>query len=354
MNDKKSIERNNRYSLTLLFSGIVLILLIATAVIVTGVIILFVYTGVLQFDESNFNPGSYILFILLFSLVIGAAISFLLSKIPLKPVNKILNAMNRLASGDYSARLSFKSPISKHPTIAEMTDSFNTMAAELQKTEVLNSDFINNFSHEFKTPIVSIAGFAKLLKRNDLSDEDRKEYLDIIEEESLRLSQMTTNVLNLTKIENQNALTVLNTYNVSEQLRTCVLMLERKWSKKNIEICIDIDEYNVRANEELLKQVWINLLDNAIKFCRGSSTVTVNVDKSDYFFEVSIENESEPLGEEQLGRIFDKFYQADESHSTEGSGIGLAIVKKIVSLHNGKVNAKCENGKMTVSVKIPQ
>ena len=119
-----------------------------------------------------------------------------------------------------------------------MTDSFNTMAAELQKTEVLNSDFINNFSHEFKTPIVSIAGFAKLLKRNDLSDEDRKEYLDIIEEESLRLSQMTTNVLNLTKIENQGAITSFNTYNVSEQLRTCVLMLERKWSKKNPELTL--------------------------------------------------------------------------------------------------------------------
>lgn len=151
------------------------------------------------------------------------------------------------------------------------------MAEELENTQMLRSDFINNFSHEFKTPIVSIAGFAKLLRRGNLTDAQKEEYLAIIEEESLRLAAMATNVMNLTKVENQTILTDLTTFNLSEQIRACVLLLEEKWSRKELDLDLEFPEYTIRANEELLKQVWINLLDNAIKYSPNYGEIGVRI-----------------------------------------------------------------------------
>ena len=183
--------------------------------------------------------------------------------------------MNRLARGEYKSRIEFEGILSKNPSVKEMTDSINKMAEELENTEVLRSDFVNNFSHEFKTPIVSISGFAKLLKTENITEEQRREYLDIIEEESRRLSAMATNVLNLTKVENQTILTDVSSFNLSEQIRTCVLILEDKWTAKQIDLQLDFDEISVVGSEELLRQVWLNLLDNAIKFSYPNTTIGI-------------------------------------------------------------------------------
>jgi signal transduction histidine kinase len=228
------------------------------------------------------------------------------------------------------------------------------MAQELQNTEVLRSDFINNFSHEFKTPIVSIAGFAKLLKRGNLTDEQKNEYIDIIEEESLRLSYMATNVLNLTNVENQTILTDVSEFNLSEQIRSAVLLLEDKWSRRKLEMYIDFDEYMIFANEELLKHVWINLLDNAIKFSPEYGVLGIKIEEINEFLYVSISNSGDPIPSELREKIFNKFYQADESHSSEGNGIGLAIVKRVVELHNGIVSVQSKDNLTTFTVKLPK
>ena len=348
-------ERKTRMSLTLLFTGIIVLFLLATVAVVAGIISLLVMLGVLKWqEEGGFSYGLLILTTVAGSFVIGFLLTFFYSRVPLKPINKILNALNRLASGDYTARLSFKGPFSKHPAVQEMTGSFNAMATELQQTELLRSDFINNFSHEFKTPIVSIAGFARLLKRGGLSEEERKEYLDIIEKESLRLSQMATNVLNLTKVENQTILTDVTEWNLSEQIRTAVLLLEGKWSKKGIEWDLDFDEVSVLGNEEMMKQVWINLLDNAIKFSPENARIVVEIRPGKEKIEVFITNESDPVPPEKMDKIFNKFYQGDESHSAEGNGVGLAVVKKIVDLHEGAVRAFYRDGKITFAVTLPK
>lgn len=349
-------ERKNRISLTLLFMGLMLVILVATAAVVGGVIALFVSRGLLGWKDApgGFNYGVLMLFVVAGSFVVGALLSFFYSKIPLKPINKILNALNRLASGDYSARISFKGAFSRHPAVDELTHSFNALAGELEQTEILRSDFINNFSHEFKTPIVSIAGFAALLKRQNLSEEERAEYLDIIEKESLRLSQMATNVLNLTKVEHQTILSDVTAFNLSEQIRTSVLMLEGKWSKKNLDWSLDFDEFVIRANEEMLKQVWINLFDNAVKFSPDGGVVSVEIREKGNDLEIRVANPGEEIPPEKREKIFNKFYQGDESHHTEGNGVGLAVVKRIVDLHGGKVRAESENGFNVFTVTLPR
>ena len=153
--------------------------------------------------------------------------------------------MNRLAAGDFKARLQFGSILSSHPAFREISTSFNTMAEELENTELLRNDFINHFSHEFKTPIVSITGFAKLLAKGNLPEEQKALYLKSIEEESVRLAELATNVLNLTKVENQTILTEVSPFNLSEQVRAAVLLLENKWTEKNIDLQLDFDEYTL-------------------------------------------------------------------------------------------------------------
>ena len=340
-------------SLLLLFAGVVFLLLIITTVVVALVVVLLIHRGALTLGPAEFKAGDFLLAMIITSTVIGAILIFVTLRYPLKPITKILNAMNQLASGDYSVRLSFKGIFAKHPVFVKLTDSFNKMAFELQQTEMLRSDFINNFSHEFKTPIVSIAGFAKVLKRGDLSKERWNECLDIIEEESLRLSQMATNVLNLTKVENQSILTDVKRFNLSEQIRTCILMLENKWTKKQLDLELPSQEFYLKGNEELLKQAWINLLDNAIKFSGEGGTVGVDIRSEDGVVTTSVYNYGEEIPPDAREKIFHKFYQADESHAAEGNGVGLAVVKKIVDLHQGSISVDCQDGKTTFTVTLP-
>lgn len=347
-------EHRQRLSLTLLFTGLVFLFLLLTTLVIVVVVLILMRKGVLQLGRGNLNTTGFVLILLLISVVAGTAITFGIGSFPLRPVNDIINALNRLAAGDFRTRLSFSRPLAKYPVAKELSDSFNKMAAELESTEMLRSDFINNFSHEFKTPIVSIAGFAKLLKKGRLSAEEELEYLDIIEDESLRLSAMATNVLNLTKVENQTILTGVSRYNLSEQLRNCVLLLENKWSKKNLELNVDFEEHQICANEELLKQVWVNLLDNAIKFTPDDGLIEVAIGEDGNSIAVSVINSGSEIPEENRERIFQKFYQADESHATEGNGIGLAIVQKVVQLHQGKVKVESGKGRTSFTVILPK
>lgn len=261
--------------------------------------------------------------------------------------------MNRLASGDFQARLKFGRLLTSHPAFAELTDSFNKMAEELGNTEMLRNDFINNFSHEFKTPIVSVAGFAKVLKRGGLTPEQQAEYLNIIEAESLRLSYMATNVLNLTRIENQSILTNVSRFNLSEQIRSCILLLEHKWAPKELEWKLDFGEHEICGNEELLKQVWINLIDNAVKFSAHGDIVEIRLAQKEQEIRVSVINSGPEIPAEAREKIFNKFYQADESHSSEGNGVGLAIVKRVAQLHGGRALVRSQGGITEFTVELP-
>lgn len=350
---KKEKKQEHQFQLTLLLAFIVFLVLLVALSLAAFMVYLLVKLGIIVSSDEPVDFGTVLLFMSSISLIIGFAITVLLGKIPLRPINKLVSGMNNLANGNFEARLEYGGPFGNHPTFNQISVSFNKMAEQLQNTEMLRSDFINNFSHEFKTPIVSIAGFAEILENADLSEEERMQYVTAIKEESWRLASMATSVLELTKVENQSILTDVSRFNVSEQIRSALVLLEGKWSKLNIELNFDFDEHYIVGNEEFLKQVWINLLDNAIKFSDECGVITAKITPLENALRFDISNTGNTIPEEKQEYIFNKFYQADESHSTKGNGIGLAIVKKIVELHNGSVTVKSKNGLTTFSVLLP-
>ena len=346
-------EIKHRLTLNLAVTSLVFLTLVMTMAIFYVVLLLLMRQNVLSPGPAQPNEGRVFIFTALISVILGTALSTLIYRLPLKPVNQAINAMNSLASGQFNTRLQFGPWFSRLSAAQELSESFNKMAEELENTEVLRSDFVNNFSHEFKTPIVSIAGFASLLRRGDLTEEQRQEYMEAIEEESMRLSAMATNVLNLSKIENQAILGQKTRFNLSEQIRSCILLLERKWSDKHLDLSLDFDEYEIYADQEMLKQVWINLLDNATKFTPEYGLIRVTIQQQTEQLIVSVMNTGSTIPGDKLERICQKFYQADESHATKGNGVGLAIVKKVVDLHRGKVEVSSEENSTTFTVMLP-
>lgn len=350
---KKKTARKGRLALTLSLS--VFVFIINTVALLFAIVLVYCLTrlGAIDMSSGQMGLSAVLTVISLTSLVIGFLLTVFTSKIPLRPVNSLVDQLNRLSEGDFGARLHFGRTASSHPTFQQIEMSFNRAAEELEHTEMLRSDFINNFSHEFKTPIVSIAGFAKLLRRGNLTEEQRAEYLSVIEAESLRLSALANNVLSLTRVENQTILTDISEFNLSEQIRGAVLLLADKWTAKDLNIDLSFDECLVRANYELLKQLWINLLDNAVKFSPQNGTVTVEMTETDRSVTVTVTNSGRDIPPESLAHIFNKFYQADESHSSEGNGIGLAIVKRVCELHGGSVDACSDGGLTKFTVTLP-
>lgn len=352
----KTRPKNKRHiALGLLVFAVLSVIQFATVLLALLGLLLLMQTGVITLEWiENLTAGRIILLLAAVNTFVGFVVVITATTIPLKPVTNLINQMNRLASGDFQARLKFGRLLTSHPTFVELTDSFNKMAEELGNTEMLRNDFINNFSHEFKTPIVSVAGFARVLKRGNLTPGQQAEYLDIIEAESMRLSDMATNVLNLTRIENQSILTDVSVFNLSEQIRSCILLLEHKWAPKGLEWRLDFGEYKISGNEELLKQVWINLIDNAVKFAPAGETIEVSMTEKGKRLWISVINSGPEIPAEAREKIFNKFYQADESHSSEGNGVGLAIVKRVSELHGGKVWAESGDGITVFTVELPE
>lgn len=358
--DKKSAKvaekrraRLSNASLTIVFASFVFLILLVALGLTALALFLLEKTGLFVI-EGQLQIGHITLFVFLASVIIGGSLVFLSIKIPLKPFNTLIKKMRSLSEGDFDTRLDFGTVLSAHPAFAELSESFNKMAEELGNTELLRGDFINNFSHEFKTPIVSITGFARLLAKGNLSEEERIAYSKAIEEESQRLSSMATNVLFLTRVENQTILTNLSEFNLSEQIRSSILLLEAEWTAKNIDMIPDFDEYVIEANEELLKEVWINLIGNAIKFSEDGGQIIIDVEDIGRSLAVTVSNTGEKIPDDKTEKIFGKFYQLDKSHSTKGNGIGLAIVKRVVALHEGKVSVYYSDGMNHFRILLPK
>ena len=313
--------------------GIFIFMINLITTVITGVLMYISFAlGIL--NEKNITGIMVLPIITLVScILIGVVVSACSSRAVLKNVREFIEATDKLSRGDFSARLNIRKP----PEFRILSKNFNTMAEELGSIEVLRTDFINNFSHEFKTPIISIKGFAEILKDDDLSKEERNEYLDIIIEESKRLSSLATNVLNLSKIETQVILNDIQRFNIGEQIRQSILLLDSKFQSKNILLDINIEDCYVNGNKEMLNQVWVNLLDNAIKFNNKNGIVSVNMKKEEGNIFINITDTGLGITRESIPKIFDKFYQGDRSHSTNGNGLGLTIVKKIIELHGGTI-----------------
>lgn len=285
-------------------------------------------------------------------IILGGILSIFTINLPVKRMLHLIQAMERISMGDFSVRLKRKKNLSK--IVPKTVDMFNKMAHQLESTETLSHDFINNFSHEFKTPIASINGFAKLLKDDSLTKEEKDEYLDIIIQESERLSNLSINILTLSKLEQQSILTNQTEFNICEQIRIIIGSLYHKWSEKNIDIVFEGNDFEITANREMLGQVWVNLIDNAIKFAPENTQITLKIKSTDDGLIVRIINRIQNSADDTFDRIFDKFYQGDTSHATSGNGLGLPMVKRIIELHSGEITAEIrDNNEAVFSVFLP-
>lgn len=268
-----------------------------------------------------------------------------------REVVTLSNAIRKVARGDYKSRIR----TDKKSQITPIYEDFNKMCAELESVQILRNDFINNYSHEFKTPIASINGFAELLlEKKDLTEEDRQQYLGIIADESARLSKFASDTTLLSRLSAQQIVTDQEVYDLSEQLRQCSIILSYKWLEKDQDFAADLSPMMFSGNKEMMQHMWINLMDNAIKYTQEGGRISVTGRMEDGFAVVEITDNGEGISEEARKNLFVPYFQGDASHSRQGLGLGLSIVKRIIDLCGGWISVESEPGHgSTFTVKLP-
>ncbi|WP_314066607.1 HAMP domain-containing sensor histidine kinase [uncultured Vagococcus sp.] len=302
-------------------------------------VILFVFLTKLNIPGFNNSPLIRLISLSLASFIIGSLVSVAISNSLLRTSQQLIKGTQQIARGDYKVKI----PITNrhHTEINELIGNFNKMAQALDNVEIIHNDFINNFSHEFKTPIVSIKGFAKQLQTSDLTEAERQESIQIIISESERLAQLSSNILQLSNLENHEIVRLqLQPYNLDEQLRNCLLLLQQKWEEKNLILELNLEPVSFIGDQEMMVSLWLNLLNNAIKFSQPEGTLSVKC----YYVadQIKVKISDTGIGMEDTVRqhVFDKFYQGDPAHQETGSGLGLAIARRIATLHHGKISVR--------------
>jgi len=271
------------------------------------------------------------------SFLVGILVTIQLSRYFFNPIKKLGEAMGRVADGDFTVELNSRSTAKE---IQEIYSGFNLMTHELRATEILQMDFLSSASHEFKTPISAIEGYAALLRTCDDLTEEHRECIDKIIFNTKRLSSLTSSILLLSKLENQEIPTNQSKFLVDEQIRQSIVALESHWERKNIELDVDLCEAEYYGNELLMRHVWDNLISNAVKFSPENGTVRIRLTKKLGRILFTVEDNGPGIPEESLRHVFDKFYQADSVHKQEGNGLGLALVDKILTLEKGSIKAE--------------
>lgn len=342
---------NKTYKHTLkvstLFSLCVFILLTFT------IIIGFVVISVLYRLNIINNPSPQIILIwfAVISIIIGFVLSHITDKRVLSSIIELNEAAKKVAKGNFSVSIN-ENFIAEE--IHTMAHNFNIMTRELANTEVFRSDFINNVSHEFKTPLSAIEGYATLLQSQNITEERRQVYISKIIYNTKRLSNLTENILQLSRLESQEIPIAKNNYSLDEQIRETILLFQQDWDNKKIDLDIELETVIYNGNPELLGQVWQNLLENAIKFTEPNGIIEVHMYSEKNNITVTVSDNGPGMDEQTKQRVFEKFYQGNTSHSTEGNGLGLTLVKRIVELHNGEITVSSQLGNGTeFTVKLP-
>lgn len=285
-----------------------------------------------------------VLLFLVGSILLGLVVTVCVWKMIIRPMQRFGKAFDEIARGNFDYRLPVNA---KFDDINKMTERLNAMTYDLAHIETLRNDFVANVSHEFKTPLAAIEGYATLLQNNALSQEKREYYIEKILENTRRLSGLSSNVLSLSRLENQGEVIDNQEFRLDEQIRKAVITLEDKWNTKNIEFDMELPKKMYYGSESLLSQVWINILDNAIKCSHEGGVIRICIAESEDDVTVSIEDHGIGMPPEVQKHIFEKFYQGDSSRQTEGNGLGLALVKRILELCHGKVEVESKEGEGT-------
>ena len=270
-------------------------------------------------------------------LLIGLLFTSQLSKYFFNPIKKLRRAIDQVAEGDFSVRLEDQSSSKE---IMEIYTGFNLMTHELSSTEILQTDFVSNVSHEFKTPISAIEGYSTLLQGSENLDHIQREYVDKILLNTRRLSSLVGSILLLSKLENQQIPTKQSLYRLDEQIRQSLVAQEIAWTQKDIELDVELERLSYLGNEPMMRHVWDNLISNAVKFSPQGGTIKLRLTRKPEKLVFTIEDQGSGLSEETQKHIFDKFYQGDSSHKQEGNGLGLALVKRILTIEKGQITAE--------------
>ncbi len=278
-------------------------------------------------------------FVAILSIVVGSIISTYFSRKMVRPILKINEAAKKVAMGDFSVRLEEKSIAVEIKQIAE---NFNVMVRELSNTETLRNDFVSNVSHEFKTPLAAIEGYATLLQDDMLSKEEEDKYIRYILENTGRLTKLTKNILLLSRLENQEIILQKERFSLDEQIRRVLLVYENLWEEKNLTIDLNLESIIFYGNQSLLAQVWSNLIENAIKFSIQDGILSINCLLIGTSVTVTVKDNGIGMEDEVKKHAFDKFYQGERSHHVKGNGLGLALVNRIVTLCGGTMSLESE------------
>ena len=293
-----------------------------------------------------------VIWVLVASSAVAGIIALLLNHRILRPIRNLGSAMNRVAGGDFKLRID---STSRSGDIQQLYKDFNVMVSELEKTEVLQSDFVSNVSHEFKTPINAIEGYTMLLQGTGEGTPEQREYVEKILHNTRRLSSLIGDILLLSKVENQTIAREETEFRLDEQVRQSILSLEPRWSEKEIDFDVELEELSYRGDARLLMHVWNNLIGNAVKFNPPNGAVRLRLRRADGGVVFTIEDEGPGIPAEAQKHIFDKFYQGDSSHREEGNGLGLALVRRILNVCGGEIVQQNLPGRgCRFTVKLPE
>jgi len=314
------------------------LVLLVGAVVLASIIIAFGLAKLLEILFPFTTNIPLLIQLNIFSLTVAMVATRFLSKLFFEPIKVLREGMKKVADGDFNTRLETASSSSE---IQELFSGFNLMTGELQSTEILQTDFVSNVSHEFKTPINAIEGYATLLQGTENIDEVENEYIEKILFNTRRLSTLVSNILLLSKLENQTIQTHQELYGLDEQVREAIVALEPAWEAKEIDFDIALDDLEFYGNENMMYHVWSNIIGNAVKFSPQGGKVKIRLRKKDTDSIIfTVDDEGPGLSEETQKHLFDKFYQEDSSHKQEGNGLGLALAKRILTISHGEISAE--------------
>jgi len=310
----------------------------------------------LVFTKENMTEAAKLTFgcVLLISVVSASIDYFRRAQMVDKPVKQIMDALDQVMQGDFAVRIAPVKEFAGETGFNEIIAAINKMTRELGSIETFRTDFIANVSHELKTPLAVMGNYATMLQQPGISEEDRLEYAKAISHSSRRLAALITNILKLNKLENQQIFPQPREFDLGEQLCECLLAFEAAWENKNLEIETDIqDDVRIRSDPELLSLVWNNLISNAVKFTPEGGTIGVSLKAVGQQVTVQVRDTGCGMTPETGKHIFEKFYQGDTSHATQGNGLGLALVKRVVDIFSGEISVQSVYGQgSTFSVKF--
>lgn len=339
-------SKTKRSKKLILFFGIgVIIFLVLLAAAAITVSVLNVFTKESQFDAYVIS------FIALttFSLLLSAGIVLLLY-ITAQKLNILIENLNRVAAGDYTAEIQFR----RRDTFARVFKNFNKMTRELNSVKSMREDFVQTLSHEIKTPLFSIQGFASLIAEGGLSEEEEQKFLAIISGEAARLIRLADSTLTLSKLENQQMPGEIKSVRLDGEINECIVMLEREWNEKNIDVTADLQPVKAECDAPMLRRVWLNILSNAIKFTPAGGKIEVGLSAAGGFAEAVFKDSGCGIPESEREKIFGEFYRSPAAKDYEGNGLGLAICKRICVLCGGEISVSANPaGGSIFTVRLP-